>query len=262
MFGVTHICAVDGYSRMIVGFVTMPIKNNVEIFANLYRPIVLQYGLWDQLRVDHGKEWYLSLFVQEQLSHFRYNTNRAPHLQTTSKMNHPVERIWVEINGRVNYPIKSCLISMQERGELDMDNEHVKFCVSWFAIRVANVGTTLAVSSWNQHTIPGNKGGIPDRLMRMNNHTGVISPTDVPEPEEAFRLMESHGSTLTMFNCFGCDPLSDRPDLIQHRLEMFSGRYPHFDEFFHTVVNNNYSLFSEGLLYFIQLSEALLSSHV
>jgi hypothetical protein len=37
MFGVTHICAVDGYSCMIVGFVTMPIKNNVEIFAHLYR---------------------------------------------------------------------------------------------------------------------------------------------------------------------------------------------------------------------------------
>jgi hypothetical protein len=58
--------------------------NNITFSLN--RPIVLQYGLWDQLRVDHGKEWYLSLFVQEQLSHFRYNTNRAPHLQTTSKM--------------------------------------------------------------------------------------------------------------------------------------------------------------------------------
>ena len=37
MFGVTHICAVDGYSGKIVGFVTMPIKNNVEIYANFFR---------------------------------------------------------------------------------------------------------------------------------------------------------------------------------------------------------------------------------
>ena len=37
MFGVTHICAVDGYSGMIVGFVTMPVKNNIEIYAHLYR---------------------------------------------------------------------------------------------------------------------------------------------------------------------------------------------------------------------------------
>jgi len=36
MFGVTHVCAVDGYSGMIVGFVTMPIKNNVIIYQELY----------------------------------------------------------------------------------------------------------------------------------------------------------------------------------------------------------------------------------
>ena len=37
MFGVTHICAVDGYSGKIVGFVTMPVKNNVEIYTHLFR---------------------------------------------------------------------------------------------------------------------------------------------------------------------------------------------------------------------------------
>ena len=46
---------------------------------------MLQYGVWDQVRVDHGKEWTLLLFVQELLAHLRTNTNRAPHLQTTSK---------------------------------------------------------------------------------------------------------------------------------------------------------------------------------
>ena len=35
-FGVTHVCAVDGYSGMIVGFVTMPIKNNRIIYEHLY----------------------------------------------------------------------------------------------------------------------------------------------------------------------------------------------------------------------------------
>jgi len=37
MYGVTHVAAVDGYSGMIVGFATMPIKNNVEIYSSLYR---------------------------------------------------------------------------------------------------------------------------------------------------------------------------------------------------------------------------------
>ena len=31
MYGVTHVCAKDGYSGKVVGFITMPVKNNVEI---------------------------------------------------------------------------------------------------------------------------------------------------------------------------------------------------------------------------------------
>jgi len=37
MYGVTHVEAVDGWSGMIVGFVSMPIKSNLEIYSNLYR---------------------------------------------------------------------------------------------------------------------------------------------------------------------------------------------------------------------------------
>ncbi len=37
MFGVTHVCAIDGYSGKIVGFITMPIKNNLEIYSHLFR---------------------------------------------------------------------------------------------------------------------------------------------------------------------------------------------------------------------------------
>ena len=50
-----------------------------------YRPILSQYGIWDQIRVDQGKEWVLMLYVQEMLSHLRRNTSRDPHFQSTSK---------------------------------------------------------------------------------------------------------------------------------------------------------------------------------
>ena len=69
--------------------------------------------------------------------------------------NHCVERMWVEINARVNYPLKACIIKMEESNDIDMDNNHIKFCVSWFTVRVSNVGTTLAVNAWNDHPIPG-----------------------------------------------------------------------------------------------------------
>ena len=36
MYGVTHVCACDGYTSKIVGFITMPIKNNMEIYKHLY----------------------------------------------------------------------------------------------------------------------------------------------------------------------------------------------------------------------------------
>lgn len=36
MFGVTHICGIDGYSGKIVGFVSMPIKNCIEIYSHFF----------------------------------------------------------------------------------------------------------------------------------------------------------------------------------------------------------------------------------
>ena len=36
MYGVTHICAIDGYSGKIVGFISMPIKNCIEIYNHLF----------------------------------------------------------------------------------------------------------------------------------------------------------------------------------------------------------------------------------
>lgn len=36
-FGVTHVCAVDGFSGKIVGFISMPVKSNTIIYDKLYR---------------------------------------------------------------------------------------------------------------------------------------------------------------------------------------------------------------------------------
>lgn len=50
----------------------------------LYRHVVTTYGLWDQIRVDKGREWYLLLFINEMMATYRYNTRKSPHLQTSS----------------------------------------------------------------------------------------------------------------------------------------------------------------------------------
>ena len=65
-----------------------------------------------------------------------------------------VERIWVEVNARVNYPIKAALIDMLEHGDISVDDDLDKFWVSWFTIKVAAVGIELFVAAWNEHPIP------------------------------------------------------------------------------------------------------------
>lgn len=53
MFGIMDVCAVDGYSGKIVGFVTMPHKNNLLIYQYLYMWVVVllvcyhHYSTWN-----------------------------------------------------------------------------------------------------------------------------------------------------------------------------------------------------------------------
>ncbi|XP_028424305.1 uncharacterized protein LOC114548520 isoform X2 [Perca flavescens] len=98
-FGVTHVVAVD-YSSKIVANATMPVKNNLVIYEEVYRSAVVNHGMWDQLRVDHGREFYMCLYMKEMLSRHRHNPSRPPYLQTTSTRD-------------VGYPMNSQQVAVQ-----------------------------------------------------------------------------------------------------------------------------------------------------
>ena len=66
-----------------------------------------------------------------------------------------VERMWVEVNSRINYPIKRVLIMMREGQEIEMTDPLTKFCVSFIACNIALVGLSKFVDAWNHHSIPG-----------------------------------------------------------------------------------------------------------
>lgn len=102
-----------------------------------------------------GREWVFLLFIQELLSGYRQNQDRASHVKTTSKQNLTIERVWPEVNARVNYPIKRILVDLEEKGILDMDNECIQFCVSHFTFQVAKVGMQRFVDAWNFHRTKG-----------------------------------------------------------------------------------------------------------
>ncbi len=78
MFGITHVVAIDGYSRKIVGTITSPKKNAIMIHDLLFRPLLLSQGLWDQVRVDHGTEFALIITAQLHLSPHRHSQYRQP----------------------------------------------------------------------------------------------------------------------------------------------------------------------------------------
>lgn len=90
-------------SMGIVGFITIPKKNPILIYRLLYQPILEQYGIWDQLRMDHGTEFALVT-----------SPHRHPVLQSMSRQNHRAERIWPEINSRINYPVKRVLTRLAQ----------------------------------------------------------------------------------------------------------------------------------------------------
>ena len=43
-----------------------------------------QYGVWDQIRVDHGREFYLMLYVQEMIKSRFGSSGVLPYVQSKS----------------------------------------------------------------------------------------------------------------------------------------------------------------------------------
>ena len=94
-------------------------KNNITIYGAIYLPTIQEVGLWDQLWVDHGREFYL---VLERLRADHGKLSVAPYRQTASHANHVIEQIWVELNRRVSYPIKQAITAMVARNVIDLDS--------------------------------------------------------------------------------------------------------------------------------------------
>ena len=254
MFGVTHVVAIDGNSRKIVGFITIPKKNASVIYDLLFRPLLHSQGLWDQVRVDHGTEFALVITAQQYLSQYRQNHNHQPVLQSLSRQNHRAERIWPEINQRVNYPLKQVLIDMENNEELNMGDEVTKFCVSWVTIRVMHDAIHTFISAWNCHRIPGPEGGIPNTLALQNNRVTRLVTSSVPSTLQLIQLHEQGGNRLCRDATYGFDPLNGHPQLQELRERDLFILFPDLTVLFQDVLHNDAQLFKSCIYHFIFLT--------
>ena len=70
--------------------------------------------------------------MQEKLREQRGNPDIVPYRQTPSTLNHVTERIWLEMNTQVTYPLKRAIISMNDSSMIDLQSSTVQVCVNSF----------------------------------------------------------------------------------------------------------------------------------
>ena len=56
---------------------------------------------------------FVMCYLQYVVRELRFNTNRSAYVQTTSRMNRVIERIWHEINQRIVYQLKEQLVNFE-----------------------------------------------------------------------------------------------------------------------------------------------------
>ena len=256
-YGVTYVLARDGFSGKIVGAAVMQRKNNKIIYDEVYRACLSEYSLWDQVCVDHGREFYLILYIQEKLRNAgRGDPEIAPYVQTTSTHNHIIERIWVEVNSRVTYPIKGVVIAMGEWRQINMDDD-IEKCVSYVLRNVCSVGLNRMIEVWNNHSIP--QKGIPNTLQANNDGTNPINPADIPTASAAVSQYRQQGGSLTDPAEFGDDPLANDAQLCRRREDLWLLRCGGFncnDIYSADMCGNTWHL-ENAILKFIEVTHEL-----
>ena len=148
-YGCIYVLVVDECSRLIAGFASMSVKNPILIYVFVIRRALITYGIWDQIRTDHGTKFCLTLFVQKLLSYYTGNKERALFIKTPLTRNYVAVKIWPEVNSRENYPIKLAMNDIVERNNIDVLDPVMKHCISWVTMYVSKPGIEHFVRTWN-----------------------------------------------------------------------------------------------------------------
>ena len=95
--------------------------------------------------------------------------------------------------------------------------------------------------------------------MTIDNRVKRIPINLLPTPAEAIQLYSDAGGRITGGHSFGVDPLSGNLQLQQLRQDSFTHDYS-FESMFHQLINDNDSLFKEGIYSFADITYRLAQS--
>nr|XP_020461071.1 uncharacterized protein LOC109963123 isoform X2 [Monopterus albus] len=238
MFGVTHVLAIDGFSKKIACS-----DHLWYVGTSASRP-------WKGVLLD-------TVHAGDAVTPSLQSGETALSTDFIYKMfllnqNHTVERLWPEINNRVNYPLKTALLQLMDQEEIDMEDSLVRYCVSNLTCRLCHIGLTSVAESWNAHRIPGK--GIPNHFAEPGCKRRITSEL-LPHSLGAADLYRQHvGSALTAYSTFGVDPFTT--EQVKNRTENhFSDKYPDISPLFYRAVNNDFAPYKEALLYLIHTTQ-------
>ena len=243
-YGCTNVAVIDGCSRLVAGFASMPIKNPILIYEFIFRPAILKYGIWDHVRVDHGRQFCYVMFVQQIISYLRADVRRAPFKHTTSTDNNVAERFWPEVNSRINYSVKRAMNGILH-SEVDEifnlgDTVMKKYAVSWVMLYVSHDAIQHLLMSWSYHRVPEPQGCIPIKNMIQTSRTVKVPEYLILTTAEAVKMYEKNGGVLTRDVQFGYDLLGNREDLYESREHMMKSNFPNPGEVFSDIAHNDY----------------------
>nr|XP_055066423.1 uncharacterized protein LOC129448235 [Misgurnus anguillicaudatus] len=166
--------------------------------------------------------------------------------------NHTIERIWPEINNRVNYPLKEALVQLVDQELIDMDCNLTRYCVSNFVCQLCHLGISRVVEAWNNHRIPGK--GIPNQIAQ-GGCAKKISAALLPHGTEAADLyMNTLGTSLTRVSAFGTDPFTSEHEKATVE-QLFSEKCPDITYLLNNTVNKNFLPFKEALMCLVNLTQ-------
>ncbi|MGH0145794.1 UNVERIFIED_CONTAM: hypothetical protein FKN15_006326 [Acipenser sinensis] len=166
--------------------------------------------------------------------------------------NHMVERMWPEVNNRVNYPIKGALIQLVDQEQVDMEDNIVRHCISNLTCHICHLGINRVVQAWNAHRIPGK--GIPNALVQSWCVWKIVQDLLPLAPAAADLYQHEVGSSLTRVSIFATDPFPSEEEKLNAERQ-FADQYPDTSLLLESAISHNYGPFQDALKYLINVTQ-------